>query len=173
MSFQCTQTWKRTAFALTCSLVCASAGLAFADAASDARKNIQAFYDAESVAISKHDVNATFRSYAPDYVSINEKGEKKNLEQTKDAAKSVMISMKTLTITQKVQTLTLKKSNQATVVVKNHISGVTIGDAKTSQKMSGDETAEDLWIKTGSGWLRKRSKTLSMTMTTNGVPIGK
>lgn len=76
MSFQYTQTWKRTAVAFTCSLVCATAGVAFADAASDARKSIQATYDAESAAIGKHDVNATYRAYASDYVFINEKGDK-------------------------------------------------------------------------------------------------
>ncbi len=173
MSFQYTQTWKRTAFAFTCSLVCATAGVAFADAASDARKSIQAAYDAESAAIGKHDVNATYRAYTSDYVSINEKGDKKNLEQSKASAKSMMAVMKTLTVTQKVQTLTLKKSDQAIVTVKTHVSGATVGDAKTAQKLLADETDEDLWVKTGTGWLRKRSKTLSQTMTINGVPIGK
>ena len=170
MIFQHTRTWKRNMLAFTCSLVCATAGVAFADAASDARKSIQASYDAESAALGKQDVDAVFRSYAPDYVSVDKKGKKDTLEQTKSSAKAVMSAMKTLMVTQKVQTCALK-SGQATVVVKRHIIGVMQIEAKPAQKLLGDETAEELWAKTGAGWLRKRSKTLSQTMTMNGVPM--
>ena len=60
----------------------------------------------------------------------------------------------------------------ATATVKQHIEMLVVnGQSQMPQKFVADETSEDLWTKTASGWLQTRMKTLSETAALDGKTI--
>ena len=144
--------------------------LARADAASEARKSIQAAYDQENAALLKKDLKGTFARCRPDMQVIGPNNQPMTFAQMKQAlADQLRLLQPTKSVTS-IQKFALK-GNQATCTVKDH-SELTrqIGKGKLSHfVMEGME--EDVWIKDKTGWMRKSIHLLSQSLTQDGRPM--
>lgn len=158
-----------TAFVLASACLALVHG-AMADATADAKKAIQAAYNAGNAATGKKDMNKMFANDSPDFVAVRN-GQTITLAQAKAAVKQFFPAVKSIKDVSVVQKIKLK-GNEATVTVKEHGDMVMANpQTKKTMKISVDSVSEDVWTKSGGAWLRKRSKSISEHVTSDGKPV--
>ncbi|HZO87155.1 MAG TPA: nuclear transport factor 2 family protein [Chthonomonadaceae bacterium] len=156
--------------AMTLYAALALAPLATADATADARKAIQTAYNQANAAMARKDVNGGLAHFAPDFEAVTRNGKKIMLPQIRQQLQQITM-MQSIRAKSTIQKFRLK-GNQAVVTVKEH-ADLTGVNPQNKQKltMSIDSVSEDTWVKSGKGWLQKRSKSLRETAKINGKPI--
>lgn len=144
---------------------------ASADKTADAKKAIQAAYNAENAAAARKDLKGIFASYAPDYVEVSQTGRTTTLTEEKTKARQALSLVKSAKANSVIQKIKLK-GKQAVVSVKEH-NELVVDNPRTGQpaKMVIDSVSEDTWTKSGKSRLKKRSKTISEKATANGEPL--
>ena len=142
-----------------------------ADETSDAKKAIQAQYNAHITAHHKKDAKALLAGYSKDYIGVSAGGTKRTYAQLEKEMGIVFTYLKTFKGTISIQKLTLK-GNQATVVTKEHAE-FSISNPQTQKtvELIVDETNEDVWAKSGKIWLKKASKNLTNKTKMDGKEV--
>lgn len=155
---------------LACLLILGAASL-LADATTDARKEIQDRYNRENGAAMKKDAEGLLAYTAPDYVHTDKKGNKMKLEQMRQ----MMPQLFAITSDIKAKTTITKitvKGKQAKVAVSEHAEMMMTNPQTQKQgKVVADSSSQDVWMKTGKGWMKKSSKTLTERATFDGKPM--
>lgn len=142
-----------------------------ADAAADARKSIQAIYVKRDAAEHKKDINGSLISLAPNFVYVTKDGQKGDAGLLKRQVAPVIQFMQSVNAKSEITKFTIK-GKEATAIVKSHLEMLVLDpQTQAPQKIVGDVTSEDLWTKTGSGWLQKKMTTKSQTAALNGKSI--
>lgn len=145
---------------------------AFADATSDARKAIQANYNADSAAAKRKDVNGLFAHTANDYVSTDTRGKKLTLADAKKGVPALFKAVKELDSVSKIKSIQLK-GNTASVTVNESVTmKIVHPQSGFLTTLQVEETNADVWVKTAKGWMKKSSKTLKEKHMQDGQPIG-
>src|SRR6185436_7006765 len=84
-------------FMIPALILCSAAPLrAAADAAADARKQIQALYNKENAAVMRGDAKAALANTAPDFISFGANGRKTTRAQMEQMMPQLMAMMKNL-----------------------------------------------------------------------------
>ena len=142
-----------------------------ADATAEARKQIQAAYGRENAATARKDTSGVVANMSPDYVTSDVRGQTATVELIRQTLPKIFAS----TLSLKAKTVITKfalKGNEADVTVKEH-ADITLFNQKTgkSSRLVVDETAQTTWVKTASGWKKKRNRTLSSHQTLDGKVV--
>src|SRR2546421_7925540 len=148
--------------------VCIANSMAKADATAEARKQIQAAYGRENAATARKDTSGVVANMSPDYVTSDVHGQTATVELIRQTLPKIFAS----TLSLKAKTVITKfalKGNEADVTVKEH-ADISLFNRKTLKpsKLVLDETTQTTWVKTPSGWRKKRSRTLSSHQTLDG-----
>ncbi len=144
---------------------------AFADATSDARKSINAIYQKQATALNHKDLDGAFNNMTPDYVSIDLKGHKSTAAVSRQAAAPILAAAKSVHASVTVTQFSLK-NNLALVTVKETLT-LSLTNPQTQKTVAIVDTSvsKDTWVKTKSGWLEKRSQSISDKATQDGMPV--
>ena len=142
-----------------------------AESATDDRRAVQAAYSASNAAAGRRDVAGTLAHFTPDAVTVDTKGHATRMAQERQTVTGLFAAAQSVTARTTLETFTLDRPGQATATVHEHIL-VTLTDPKTHQplQLTVDDTARDLWVKTGGGWRQKHSQDLTYSSTLNGQP---
>jgi ketosteroid isomerase-like protein len=126
---------------------------------------IQSNYDRINAAFIRKDVKGATAYFTPDYVSINKKGEKQNLEEFRSHYDTVLnrFNIKLTSNKATIKSISVS-SNGIDVAMGQHTEGTMIG----GNKIVIDQTSKDLWAKTAQGWRLKQSKILTNQTKFNG-----
>ncbi len=150
---------------------CSDQARAHADAAADARRAIQAVYTKRDAAEQKKDIDGSLSALAPDFVYVakdGQKGDAKLLKRRLTPLISLMQSVKSKSVITKFAL----KGKVAAATVKSHVEMLVVNpQTQVPQKVVADATSEDLWTKTGSGWLQKKMTTKTETASLDGKSI--
>ena len=143
-----------------------------ADPAADARRAIQAAYNASSAAAARKDAAGTLAHFTPDAVAVDTKGRAIPITQQRQTATQLFAAAQSVSARTTIQKFTLDRPGQATATVHEHTL-LTLANPQTQQpvRLEVDDTARDLWVKTVKGWRQKRSTDLTYTSTLNGQPL--
>jgi hypothetical protein len=142
-----------------------------ADEAADARKAIASLYAKRDAAEQKKDLEGSFSALSPNFVFITKDGQKGDAKLLKRRISPIFAMMQNVKAKSQIQKFSVKGKN-ATVVVKQHIEMLIVNtQTQMPQKFAADETSEDLWSKTASGWLQTRMKTITETASLDGKTI--
>lgn len=128
--------------------------------ADDAQKAIQAQYDKRSAAALKKDVDASLAINTPDFVSLDQKGQKRTMPQLKHQLTQAFATFKSYTLTTRI-TSCVVKGDTATVKTQDSVTIIS----KTQQE--AEATSEDLWVKKNGQWLRTQNKLLTNKLKSN------
>lgn len=142
--------------------------MAFANATTDVKSEIQKRYTKMNTALGNKNVVGAFEYYDPNFTGISVSGQIIGLGSAKQVATQIIQSAKSISITTTISTLSLKDST-ANLKTKTH-AVLTIIDPGTKKlnKLEIDDVSEDTWVKGTTGWLWKYSKTLTSTTKVNG-----
>ncbi len=140
----------------------------FADAVSDARKGIEGALKKSSIAAAKHDPAGLLATYSPDYVLVTKKGQTMTLAGLRQNVYQLTKAAKSMNIKDTIQKFRLK-GNVATVLTKED-AVIVLSNAKTKHDtvIKSVSVTEDIWVKSGGGWLHRRSTQISSQTTMDG-----
>lgn len=137
----------------------------------DAKKEIQANYDAISKAFVTKDIDGLSKFYAPDFVAREKDGTTTPRERVIADFTRQMNMLKEVSWVKKIVKLT-QKGDEATVTVKGNFKGKMPGQDGKSHPFTLQVTAEDVWVKGSAGWLLKSTLVLDRAATIDGKPMG-
>jgi ketosteroid isomerase-like protein len=137
----------------------------FAQTKSTIQPAIQTSYNSINAAFLRKDIKGATAYFTPDYVNINQKGEKQNLEEFRTHYDN-LFSRFNIKLT----------SNKATIKnIAVNSSGIEVAiDQRTEGTIAGfnkiviSQTSTDRWMKTPQGWRLKQSKIITNQTTFNG-----
>ncbi len=126
---------------------------------------IQTSYNKINAAFVRKDVKAATAYFTPDYISINAKGEQKNLEEFRTHYSGLLNRFNIK--------LTSNKATIENIVVNPDGIDVAIAQRTEGTIMGGNkivinQKSRDLWQKTPQGWRLKQSKIVTEKTTFNG-----
>jgi ketosteroid isomerase-like protein len=126
---------------------------------------IQGNYNQINAAFIRKDVKGATAYFTPDYVSINKKGEKQNLEEFRSHYNTILnrFNIKLTSNKASIKDISIDASG-ITVSLGQHTEGTMIG----GNKIVIDQSSKDLWTKTPQGWRLKQSKILTSQTKFNG-----
>jgi hypothetical protein len=141
-----------------------------ADAAADARKAIQAATDREDAAVQKKDLQHAFAACAPDFRASDGQGHTSNVAQLKEQMQVVFGRAQTIKVKNTLQKITLK-GDQATVTMAGRTD--LIMPSPKGKPFIGvvSNLVEEIWVKSGTTWLRKSARLLTQKLTRDGKPV--
>jgi hypothetical protein len=141
------------------------------DAAAEARKQIQAAYNRENAAAARKDTSGVIANMTPDYRNTDLRGQTATVDQIRQSLPRLFASAISLKARSVVNKITLK-GDQADTVVNEHAE-LMLFNARTRKpsRLVIDEVYQTLWVKTGGGWRKKRSKVLSSTQKLDGKRV--
>ncbi len=160
---------KRTALVVTC--IALLVALSASAGAQAVPKDIQAFYAKCAQAMQKRDGAALAKQFAPNIVSVDQKG-----RTTKGAAvaqeMSVALSMMTEVSAKFTIVSAVVKGDRATVV-NDAVFGGKLKNPQTGKTMvlKTLQRCKDVLVKTAKGWLMEKTTTLKDTSTIDGKPV--
>lgn len=126
---------------------------------------IQTNYNQINAAFVRRDIKGATALFAPDYVSINPKGEKQNLAEFREHYNNLFTRFNIKLTSNKA---TIKNIDVNTNGVDVAIEQKTEGTVAGFNKIVIDQTSRDSWLKTPQGWRLKESKILTSKTTFNG-----
>jgi Domain of unknown function (DUF4440) len=137
----------------------------FAQTKSTIQPVIQTNYNSINAAFIRKDIKGATVYFAPDYVNINQKGEKLTLEEFRTHYDN-LFSRFNIKLT----------SNKATIKnIAVNADGIDVSiDQRTEGTIAGfnkiviSQTSSDRWMKTPQGWRLKQSKIITNQTTFNG-----
>jgi hypothetical protein len=137
----------------------------FAQTKSTIQPTIQTNYNSINAAFLRKDIKGATAYFMPDYVNINQKGEKQNLEEFRTHYDN-LFSRFNIKLT----------SNKATIKnIAINSTGIEVAiDQRTEGTIAGfnkiviSQTSNDRWMKTPQGWRLKQSKIVTNQTTFNG-----
>lgn len=126
---------------------------------------IQANYNQINAAFIRKDVKGATAYFTPDYVSINKKGEKQNLEEFRSHYDNVLnrFNIKLTSNKATIKNISIT-SNGIDVAIGQHTEGTMIG----GNKIVIDQSSKDFWTKTAQGWRLRQSRILTSQTKFNG-----
>jgi ketosteroid isomerase-like protein len=126
---------------------------------------IQGNYARINAAFVRKDVKGATAYFTPDYISINQKGEKKNLEEFRSHYSNILNRFN-LKLTSNQATIgdIVVNGNGIDASIQQHTEGSMLG----GNKIVIDQKSKDLWVKTAQGWRLKQSKIITSQTTFNG-----
>jgi ketosteroid isomerase-like protein len=126
---------------------------------------IQSNYDRINAAFVRKDIKGATAYFTPDYVSINKKGEKQNLEEFRSHYDTVLnrFSIKLTSNKATIKSISVNP-NGIDVAMGQHTEGTMIG----GNKIVIDQTSKDFWSKTPQGWRLKQTRILTNQTKFNG-----
>jgi ketosteroid isomerase-like protein len=126
---------------------------------------IQGNYDRINAAFIRKDVQGATAYFTPDYVSINKKGEKQNLEEFRSHYDTVLnrFNIKLTSNKATIKNISVT-ANGIDVSMGQHTEGTMIG----GNKIVIDQTSKDFWAKTAQGWKLKQTRILTSQTKFNG-----
>jgi ketosteroid isomerase-like protein len=126
---------------------------------------IQGNYNQINAAFIRKDVKGATAYFTPDYVSINKKGEKQNLEEFRSHYNTILnrFNIKLTSNKASIKDISVDASG-ISVSLGQHTEGTMIG----GNKIVIDQSSKDLWTKTPQGWRLKQSKILTSQTKFNG-----
>lgn len=144
---------------------------AYADVSADARKTIQGLYDKRDSAAQKKDIQGTLAALSPDFVFVAKDGQKGDAKLLKRRLTPLFTLMQSVKSKSGIQKFALK-GKEATATVKQHLEMLVVNpQTQVPQKFVADATSEDIWTKTGSGWLQKRMTTRAEKAVLDGKSV--
>jgi ketosteroid isomerase-like protein len=126
---------------------------------------IQGNYNQINAAFIRKDVKGATAYFTPDYVSINKKGEKQNLEEFRSHYNTILnrFNIKLTSNKASIKDISIDASG-INVAIGQHTEGTMIG----GNKIVIDQSSKDLWTKTAQGWRLKQSRILTSQTKFNG-----
>ncbi len=126
---------------------------------------IQTNYDRINAAFVRKDVKGATAYFTPDYVSINPKGEKQNLEAFRSHYNTVLnrFNIKLTSNKTTIKDLTVSPTGIDVSIVQQ-----TEGTIAGFNKIVISQTSKNFWLKTPQGWRLKQSNILTNQTTFNG-----
>lgn len=165
------RTRRNSAATIILALACIMPAVARADAASDARKAIQAVYAKRDAAEQKKDIDGSLSALTPDFVFVAKDGQKGDAKLLKRRLTPLVTLMQSVKSKSEITKFALK-GKQATATVKAHLEMLVVDpQTQVPQKLVADATSEDLWTKTTAGWLQKKMTTRTETATLDGKSV--
>lgn len=149
--------------------VCVTA--AHADSSSDARKAVTSVYRKRDAAAAKRDLKSTLATTTPDFVYVAKDGQKGDLKALKKRLGSVFA------LTQSLKSVSTVKSfsvhGKEAIATANWRLSIVAMDPQTQlpRHFDAESTSEDVWVKTGTGWLQKRMTVKQERASLDGKPI--
>ena len=141
------------------------------DAASDAKKWIQAAYNRENAAAIRRDVDGVLADTAPDYVSVSPRGGSTPLRLIKPRLRPLLEAMRVKRATTRVTKVVLK-GPEAHVATTEHVVAVLANpETQRPANLVIDSTTESVWVRGGKGWLKKRSRSHDVRRSMDGKPL--
>jgi hypothetical protein len=154
--------------AVTIGCIC---GGARADSPAAVRKTLDQVYKRRDTAAEKKDVKGALSSLAPDFVFVSKDGQKGDVKLLKRRLTPLFALMQNVKSKSEIQKLTLK-GNAATATVRQHLEMLILNQqTQQPQRFVADATSDDLWTKTGAGWLQKRMTTTRETAMLDGKSV--
>ncbi len=142
-----------------------------ADPVSDAKKAIQAQYNASNAAASKKNLKAFTAIYAPDFSQTDPQGKAIQFRTVKQRMALQFSQSATITGSTTVSSVKLQ-GNKATVHIKDrHVYEHASPQTGNSDKFGIDIEADDVWTLNGVVWTRSASRITSEKDTVNGKPV--
>ena len=135
--------------------------------AQDAQKALQAQYEKRADGAKKKEVATALAINAPDFVSLDIKGNKRTLTQIKPQLAEAFASAASYSVSTKITKCTVT-GDTALVNTSDRVK-VTMTDNKTTQE--AETTNTDTWVKKSGQWLRQQSKMLTSKVKVNGKAI--
>jgi ketosteroid isomerase-like protein len=138
---------------------------AYAESQASLLPIIQGNYDRINAAFVRKDIKGATAYFTPDYVSINKKGEKQNLQEFRSHYDTVLnrFSIKLTSNKATIKSISVNP-NGIDVAMGQHTEGTMIG----GNKIVIDQTSKDFWAKTPQGWRLKQTKILTNQTKFNG-----
>lgn len=126
------------------------------------RAAIQAAYDQLGMAFSQHNLPRFMSYFTPDYVDIDERGDRLSKEQTRRGYEQQLGQIKTMQSRYVIQGMTPVPGGTL-VEMKMHSEGIgekRILFAKLHASYTDDLWVRDLWVNTPQGWRLQHRQTL-------------
>ena len=138
---------------------------AYAESKASLQPVIQASYNQINAAFIRKDVKGATAFFTPDYVSINKKGEKQNIQEFRSHYDNVLNRFNIKLTSNKATIKSISANgNGIDVAIGQHTEGTMIG----GNKIVIDQSSKDFWIKTAQGWRLKQSRILTSQTKFNG-----
>jgi ketosteroid isomerase-like protein len=129
------------------------------------RSIVQGNYDKINAAFIKQDLDTVTSYFTPDYISINDKGERQNVQEFRSYYSNLFKRMKIDITSNKTTIKSIAiDSKGAQVSTEQLTEGKLIGNNKIAIR----QTSQSLWTNTPQGWRMKESKVLTNKTTFNG-----
>jgi ketosteroid isomerase-like protein len=142
-----------------------------ADATANAKKEIQSLYDKMDAAAAKKDIKGMTASLDPNYMAVSAKGQKMTLQQMRGQMTQIMTMLKELKTKTVIQKLTLK-GKTATVNTKQTLTSKGMNpQSQQTMKIEVQDTSTNTWVKSGTTWKLKETKSLATKQFLNGKPV--
>ncbi len=157
---------QKAAFALASgSIAIVSLQPAFAQTKSTIQPIIQTNYNQINAAFTSKDIKRATAYFTADYININSKGEKQNLQEFRTHYDNLFNRFKIeLTSNKaKIKNITIDADG-----IDVDIEQRTEGTIAKINKIAIEQTSKDRWMKTPQGWRLKQSKILTDRTTFNG-----
>lgn len=154
--------------AVSLCLMTAGVASARADAASDAKKAVEANFAKMAAAITKKDVNGYTQFLTDDFVNITKGGQRKNKQQEAATIGQAVQMAKSMKFRIKMTKFALQNGK---ALVTANVTGTLVlpnPQTKKDSTLVGDSVEEFVWVKSGSSWKIKQEKELSSKMTVDG-----
>jgi len=150
---------------LALALVAVAGPAVRADAASSARKAIQAAYDRDTAAYPRLDLKEVLSNCAPDFIGIDEKGKKQNRADLKRLLMALRKQVRSMSYHARIDKFAAK-GRSATLTVSERLSYTGPDRNRRLVTITIDSTSDETWALRGKRWLRTLSKTTSERMQT-------
>lgn len=141
--------------------------VSYAEERSSAIAAVTAAYHREEAAIGRKDLKAVTALYSSSFTDIDETGDRSDLAGTRKRMLMVFQMVKTLKLQQIPQKFVVQGS-QVTVTGASHLEGVLFDPQKRTHRMVTDGAFIDIWVRTGRGWLKRQSRSVTARTTFDG-----
>lgn len=134
---------------------------------------IRKIYDRMSAAVNSKDVETLFSFYTRDYISVDEKGEKKSLEEVRQET-SEEFADRSIKFLRYIETIEKIIVSGDTAIVFTRTTTTIVGvHRQTGAPITVviNDRDKNSWIKINGGWLIKTGEVLGSEVTLNGSPV--
>jgi hypothetical protein len=171
---------------LSCLMGCPSCKLSSPAGASTAdlkvlQKALQAIYDQQNVYLARKDINAIWKRYTDDYVSVSQDGEERTQAELRAAMERLFKMAKSIKSTSLVQNVVLEEEVEADGSVSSvqlvdevdEVATLVLVHPESGREVTVVSTTRDreTWVKVAGEWFIKRTETISSKITVDGEVV--
>ncbi len=163
---------KKNGIAVLCAIAALILGgaAAHADPASDARKAIQAQYDASNAAAAKKNLKAYIAIYAPQFTRVDPKGKISDYKRIRQQMALKFSQTASVSGSTNVASVKLTGATATVHTTDHHVFAYSSPQSGSVQKLSLDVIADDTWTFSNGAWLLTGSKATSEKWFVDGKP---